>query len=58
MRFRPEGGNCSPASLPQRAVWRGLAVPNRKGGVQDAKKMLEEKFKTGKNRWFFTKLRF
>lgn len=25
---------------------------------QDAKKVLEEKFKTGKNRWFFTKLRF
>lgn len=25
---------------------------------QEAKKLLEEKFKTGKNRWFFTKLRF
>ena len=23
-----------------------------------AKELLEEKFKTGKNRWFFTKLRF
>ena len=26
--------------------------------AQEAKKLLEEKFKTGKNRWFFTKLRF
>lgn len=26
--------------------------------VQAAKSLLEEKFKTGKNRWFFTKLRF
>jgi hypothetical protein len=26
--------------------------------MQEAKKLLEEKFKTGKNRWFFTKLRF
>jgi hypothetical protein len=26
--------------------------------LQEAKKLLEEKFKTGKNRWFFTKLRF
>lgn len=25
---------------------------------REAKKQLEEKFKTGKNRWFFTKLRF
>lgn len=25
---------------------------------KEAKKQLEEKFKTGKNRWFFTKLRF
>lgn len=25
---------------------------------QEAKKLLEEKFKTGKNRWFFTKLKF
>ncbi|KAI8463449.1 MAG: ribosomal L27e protein family-domain-containing protein [Monoraphidium minutum] len=25
---------------------------------KEAKKLLEEKFKTGKNRWFFTKLRF
>ena len=26
--------------------------------VQECKKLLEEKFKTGKNRWFFSKLRF
>jgi large subunit ribosomal protein L27e len=25
---------------------------------KEAKKLLEEKFQTGKNRWFFTKLRF
>lgn len=25
---------------------------------QEAKKLFEEKFKSGKNRWFFTKLRF
>eukprot|EP00877_Chromochloris_zofingiensis_P014832 jgi/Chrzof1/9602/Cz04g09100.t1 len=25
---------------------------------KEAKKLMEEKFKTGKNRWFFTKLRF
>lgn len=25
---------------------------------KECKKLLEEKFKTGKNRWFFTKLRF
>lgn len=25
---------------------------------KEAKKLLEEKFKTGKNRWFFSKLRF
>jgi hypothetical protein len=25
---------------------------------QECKKLLEEKFKTGKNRWFFSKLRF
>ncbi|KAL6748786.1 60S ribosomal protein L27 [Haematococcus lacustris] len=25
---------------------------------KDCKKLLEEQFKTGKNRWFFTKLRF
>lgn len=25
---------------------------------KEAKKLLEERFKTGKNRWFFTKLRF
>lgn len=25
---------------------------------KEAKKLLEEKFKSGKNRWFFTKLRF
>jgi hypothetical protein len=25
---------------------------------QEAKKLFEEKFKGGKNRWFFTKLRF
>jgi hypothetical protein len=30
-----------------------LAAP-----LQEAKKLLEEKFKTGKNRWFFSKLRF
>jgi large subunit ribosomal protein L27e len=26
--------------------------------LQEAKKLFEEKFKSGKNRWFFTKLRF
>jgi large subunit ribosomal protein L27e len=26
--------------------------------AQEAKKLFEEKFKTGKNRWFFSKLRF
>lgn len=26
--------------------------------LQECKKVLEEKFKSGKNRWFFTKLRF
>ena len=25
---------------------------------KEAKKLLEERYKTGKNRWFFTKLRF
>ena len=25
---------------------------------KEAKKLLEEKFKSGKNRWFFTNLRF
>lgn len=25
---------------------------------KEAKKLLEEKFKSGKNRWFFSKLRF
>ncbi|KAK2077869.1 60S ribosomal protein L27 [Prototheca wickerhamii] len=30
----------------------------RKASNKAAKKVLEEKFKTGKNRWFFTKLRF
>jgi hypothetical protein len=26
--------------------------------LQESKKLLEEKFRTGKNRWFFNKLRF
>ncbi|GAU48460.1 hypothetical protein TSUD_324100 [Trifolium subterraneum] len=26
--------------------------------LKETKKQLEERFKTGKNRWFFTKLRF
>jgi hypothetical protein len=26
--------------------------------AQESKKLLEEKFRTGKNRWFFNKLRF
>ena len=30
----------------------------RKEARGAAKELLEEKFKTGKNRWFFTKLRF
>lgn len=30
----------------------------RKEARGKAKELLEEKFKTGKNRWFFTKLRF
>ena len=29
-----------------------------KAAREEAKKIFEEKFKTGKNRWFFTKLRF
>lgn len=31
---------------------------NRKAANKEAKTILEEKFKSGKNRWFFTKLRF
>lgn len=30
----------------------------REEAGKEAKKLLEEKFKSGKNRWFFTKLRF
>ncbi|KAI6705711.1 hypothetical protein NL676_008673 [Syzygium grande] len=30
----------------------------RVSAAKEAKKRLEERFKTGKNRWFFTKLRF
>ena len=30
----------------------------RKKAALEAKKMFEERFKTGKNRWFFAKLRF
>lgn len=30
----------------------------RKEANQEVKKILEEKFKSGENRWFFTKLRF
>jgi large subunit ribosomal protein L27e len=30
----------------------------RKESNIEAKKLLEEKFKSGKNRWFFSKLRF
>ncbi len=26
--------------------------------LQEAKKLMEEKFKTGTNKWFFSKLRF
>lgn len=37
--------------LHHRLLW--LYVP-----LQEAKKLFEEKFKSGKNRWFFTKLRF
>ena len=29
-----------------------------KSVLQEANKVFEEKFKTGKSRWFFTKLRF
>jgi len=40
----------------------GVRVARQEGlkaiAMQEAKKLLEEKFKTGKNRWFFTKLRF
>ena len=36
-----------------------LAEPGKKRAAsKECKKLLEEKFKTGKNRWFFTKLRF
>ncbi|MEW5300087.1 MAG: hypothetical protein WDW38_002923 [Sanguina aurantia] len=39
----------------------GEALENSTKKVEsrkEAKKLLEEKFKTGKNRWFFTKMRF
>jgi hypothetical protein len=35
-----------------------LIMPPCPSLFQECKKMLEEKFKTGKNRWFFSKLRF
>jgi hypothetical protein len=44
---------------------KGVVAPDaldnstkRKEACVEAKKLLEEKFKSGKNRWFFTKLRF
>ena len=30
----------------------------KEAALQEVKKLFEERFKTGKNRWFFTKLRF
>merc|ERR1712032_220213 len=30
----------------------------KKAALKESKKLLEERFKTGKNRWFFTKLKF
>ena len=30
----------------------------RKDATKEVKKMFEERFRTGKNRWFFAKLRF
>ena len=36
----------------------GMVLSLRGAWVQATKGLMEEKFKTGKNRWFFTKLRF
>ena len=37
----------------------GPDAPSKKiAAKKEAKRIMEEKFKTGKNRWFFTKLRF
>ena len=33
-------------------------VSKKVAAKKEAKRIMEEKFKTGKNRWFFTKLRF
>jgi large subunit ribosomal protein L27e len=30
----------------------------KEAALKEVKKLFEERFKTGKNRWFFTKLRF
>ncbi|GAQ81122.1 60S ribosomal protein L27 [Klebsormidium nitens] len=34
------------------------AKPKKVDALKETKKVFEERFKTGKNRWFFTKLRF
>lgn len=34
------------------------STTKRVAAGKEAKKLLEERFKTGKNRWFFSKLRF
>ena len=36
----------------------GCGLSARGGVSQEANKLMEEKFKSGKNRWFFSKLRF
>jgi large subunit ribosomal protein L27e len=34
------------------------AESKKEEALKSVKKIFEERFKTGKNRWFFTKLRF
>ena len=45
---------CSPAMVSDATESAAKRADARKA----SKELLEEKFKTGKNRWFFTKLRF
>eukprot|EP00884_Botryococcus_braunii_P020971 jgi/Botrbrau1/7558/Bobra.0159s0008.1 len=47
--------------LDLKALVTGETLENpskKKEARQEAQKLLEEKFKSGKNRWFFSKLRF
>ena len=44
---------------PEAIAGSGPDAPSKKiAAKKEAKRIMEEKFKTGKNRWFFTKLRF